>query len=437
MDTYKTVFHLRKIDTGFQITFLSRLLFGYLTKWTKKKKKVADFYINKLPTFSILQGESTQSMENKLIKESEKIPIGVLIPALFSDLSGSAMQKIIEILSTMHWVKKVYICLDQATAENYKTAKEITKPLGEKGALIWNDSPKVREVIAEIEQELAVGIRGKGNAVWTGLGYVIAKGEVSALAFHDADIVTYDKDMLIRLLFPIVNLKYQFSKGYYVRYNDRFYGRVTRLFYFPFLRALKDIFGCTEYIDYMGDFRYPLSGEFATFVSQARILQFPSDWGIEVGILGEIFRNMRINRICQVEITSRYDHKHQNVGSETDKGLYKMASDIARTFFTFLASNGRVIGMDTFNSIRHAYLKNAREIVGFYEAYADMYDHRITYDFHDELKTVELFAKGIDMATDTFYNNPFGSPMIPDWKRVESAVQNVLQKLEMAVENPE
>ncbi len=397
---------------------------------------MADFYINKLPTFSLLPNEDTSSMEEKILLESRKIPIGVLIPALFSDLSGIAMRSIIRQLSQMEFIRKVYICLDQASENEYKQSVEITKPLEKKGVLIWNDSPKVRKVLTEIEKELFVGLRGKGNSVWTGLGYVIAKSDVSALAFHDADIITYDKNFLIRLLFPIVHLKYQFSKGYYIRYNERFFGRVTRLFYFPFVRALKDIFGTTEFIDYMGDFRYPLSGEFATFVSQARMLQFPSDWGIEVGILGEIFRNMRVNRICQVELTSRYDHKHQRVGTSPEKGLYKMASDIARTFFTFLASNGRIMGQDTFNSIRLAYLKNAREIVGIYESYADMYSHRISYDFHDELKTVELFAQGIDHATQSFYNNPKGSPMIPDWKRVESAVDGVLKKLVRAVENP-
>ncbi len=397
---------------------------------------MADFYINRLPTFSLLPDESTGSMEEKIMQESVKIPIGVLIPALFSDLSGAAMRAIIKQLVKMDFVKKVYVCLDQASEEEYRSSIAITRPLGKKGVLIWNDGPRVRKVLSEIEKEIFVGLRGKGNSVWTGLGYVIAKGDVSALAFHDADILTYDKDFLIRLLFPIVFLKYQFSKGYYIRYNDRFYGRVSRLFYFPFIRALKDIFGATDYIDYMGDFRYPLSGEFATFVSQARMLQFPCDWGIEVGILGEIYRNMRINRICQVEITPRYDHKHQRVGSSPEKGLYKMASDIARTFFTFLASNGRIIGQDAFNSIRLAYLKNAREIVGVYESYAEMYSHRISYDFHDELKTVEMFAQGIVHATEMFYNDPKGSPMIPDWKRVESAVPGILGKLVKAVENP-
>jgi len=400
-----------------------------------KRNNVADFFINKLPTFSILHNHNIKGMEEKLLEGSLKIPIGVLIPALYSDLSGKAMKNIIHILKSIDFVKRIYICLDQANREEYKRALKISEPLKEKAVVIWNDSPKVREVIREIEKELVVGIRGKGNAVWTGLGYVIAKGEISALAFHDADILTYDKEFLIRLLFPIVHLRFQFSKGYYVRYGARFYGRVTRLFYFPFIRTLKDIFGYSDYLDYMGDFRYPLSGEFAIFVSQARMIQFPCDWGIEVGILGEIYRNITVNRICQVEITSRYDHKHQPVGGSSEKGLYKMASDIARTIFTLMSSNGIIISRDAFHAIRHAYLKNAREFVRYYESYVSMYDG-IEYNLHNELKTVDIFAQSIDDAISCFYDDPKGSPMIPDWKRVESAVGDVFEKLIAAVENP-
>jgi glucosyl-3-phosphoglycerate synthase len=279
-----------------------------------------------------------------------------------------------------------------------------------------------------------LGIRGKGRAVWTSLGYIIGKGEVSAIAFHDADIVTYDRDFLTRLLFPLMYLRFQFSKGYYIRYDKKLYGRVTRLFYFPLVRTLKDMFGSTEFLDYMGDFRYPLSGEFATYTSQARMMQFPSDWGIEVGLLGEIYRLVRESRICQIELTNRYDHKHQNVGSESEKGLYKMASDIARTFFTHLASNGVSLNTELFRTIRLTYLKHAREMVGIYESLAEMYDKRIVFDFHEELKTVEIFAKAIDSGVVDFNDQHFGSPLIPDWKRVESAIDGILPELVSAVE---
>lgn len=395
---------------------------------------MADFHINKVPTFSLLQHESCESMEAKVLQASVKIPVGVLIPALYRDLSGEAMQHIIEVLASTRYVNKVYISLDRATKEEYLSARKIVAPLGDKANLVWNDKPGVSALIQRIEDHLPLGIRGKGRAVWTCLGYIIGKGEVSAIAFHDADILTYDRDFLTRLLFPLMYLRFQFSKGYYIRYDRKLYGRVTRLFYFPLVRTLKDMFGSTEFLDYMGDFRYPLSGEFATYISQARMIQFPSDWGIEVGLLGEIYRLVRESRICQIELTDRYDHKHQTVGSESEKGLYKMASDIARTFFTHLASNGVSLNTELFRTIRLTYLKHAREMVGIYESLAEMYDKRIGFDFHEELKTVEIFAKAIDSGVVDFNDQHFGSPLIPDWKRVESAIDGILPDLVSAVE---
>jgi len=395
---------------------------------------MADFHINKVPTFSLFQHESCEAMEEKVIRASAKIPVGVLIPALFRDLSSEAMHNIIKVLSGTDYISKIYISLDQSDGNEFKQAEKIVQPLGDKAMLIWNDKPQVSSVIGRIEQQLPLGVRGKGRAVWTSLGYIIGKGEVSAIAFHDADIITYDRDFLTRLLFPLMYMRFQFVKGYYVRYDKKLFGRVTRLFYFPLVRTLKDIFGSTEFLDYMGDFRYPLSGEFATYTSQARMMQFPSDWGIEVGLLGEIYRLVRESRICQIELTSRYDHKHQIVGSENEKGLFKMASDIARTFFTHLVSNGVSLNTEIFRTIRLTYLKHAREMVGMYESLAEMYEKRITFDFHEELKTVELFAGAIDNGVLDFCDQHYGSPLIPDWKRVESAIGGILADLVSAVE---
>jgi glucosyl-3-phosphoglycerate synthase len=395
---------------------------------------MADFHINKVPTFSLFQHESCEAMEEKVWKASAKIPVGVLIPALFRDLSSDAMHNIIKVLTGTEYIRKIYISLDQADESEYFKAREIVRPLGDKAMLIWNDKPRVSAVIGRIEKQLPLGVRGKGRAVWTSLGYIIGKGEVSAIAFHDADIVTYDRDFLTRLLFPLMYMRFQFVKGYYVRYDKKLFGRVTRLFYFPLVRTLKDMFGSTDFLDYMGDFRYPLSGEFATYTSQARMMQFPSDWGIEVGLLGEIYRLVRESRICQIELTSRYDHKHQEVGSENEKGLFKMASDIARTFFTHLASNGVSLNTEVFRTIRLTYLKHAREMVVMYESLAEMYEKRISFDFHEELKTVELFAGAIDSGVTDFCDQHYGSPLIPDWKRVESAIDGILPDLLMAVE---
>ncbi len=393
-----------------------------------------DFYINRVPTFTILQEDATESMEKRILKISKTIPIGVIIPALYSDLASDAMRNIIQELKKAEFVKRVYISLDKADRSEFEKGLEIVKPLEDRVVLLWNNNPSVERVVEEIETLLPLGPPGKGRAVWTALGYVLAKDEVSVVAFHDADIVTYDKNLLIRLVYPVVALRYQFSKGFYARYANKLFGRVVRLFYFPFVRSLREVCGQSEFLEYMADFRYPLSGEFATFIDIAREIRFPSDWGIEVGILSEIFHLITIPRICQVELTRRYDHKHQKLGKSPKTGLLRMVTDIARTFFTQLSSQGYVIDEEMFHTLKLTYLTEAREVVGVYEALARM--HNLDFDLHEELTAVESFASALDNAFVELHKYPFGSPLIPNWKRVEVAIDDVLLRLQEALEEP-
>jgi glucosyl-3-phosphoglycerate synthase len=396
---------------------------------------MADFYQNIVPTFTRFENEDLAEMEKSLTKAAARLPVGIIIPALFKDLSSPAMQNIIRELSNMRFISRVYVSLDQGTPQEYQEAQGITRPLKDRVRILWNDSPAVQSVIARINEVLPVGPRGKGQAVWTALGYALGKSEVSVVAFHDADVLTYDRGFLLRLIFPVVRLRYQFSKGFYARYSDRLHGRVVRLFYFPFVKALRKILQKMDFLEYMSDFRYPLSGEFATFASIANELRFPSDWGIEVGILSEMYRIVRPHRICQVEITPRYDHKHQDVGQDSASGLARMVGDIARTFFTQLSSSGCILNTDVLRALKHTYMANARGYVKTYEDYSKMNSLR-QFDMHQELGSIEMFASVLERAFEEFQNHPFGSPLIPEWRRIEVALDGVLPELAAAFDNP-
>jgi glucosyl-3-phosphoglycerate synthase len=394
-----------------------------------------DFHLNYVPTFSLLQTEALAGMEERLLRASTNIPIGMVIPALYSDLASDAMAHIIQELVQMDFIHRVYISLDRASVEDFHRAREMVKPLGEKGCLLWNDSRKVQAIIQKIDDILPLGPRGKGRAVWTALGYVLTKKEVSVLAFHDADILTYDRRFLVRLLYSVVQLRYQFAKGFYARHGDRLYGRVVRLFYFPFVRSIRVILGSLDFLEYMADFRYPLAGEFAMFTSLAREMQFPSDWGIEVGILSEIYRLVRVPRICQVELTTRYDHKHQTLGTEQQPGLQKMVADIARTFFAQISSQGVVLSREFFRTLKLTYLTHARRAVGVYEAISEMHDLS-RYDLHEELTAVESFAAALEHSFEDFHQYPFGAPLIPEWQRIEVAIDGIMEELAEALDKP-
>jgi len=151
---------------------------------------MADFQQNVVSTFTRLVDEDLGRMEKSILRATRRVPIGVIIPALFDDLSSPAMQHIIQELAGMNFVKRIYISLAGSSEEEFQRAREIIEPIKDHGVLLWNDAPAVQSVLEKINQAVPIGDRGKGRAVWNALGYALGKSEVSVLAFHDADIVT-------------------------------------------------------------------------------------------------------------------------------------------------------------------------------------------------------------------------------------------------------
>jgi glucosyl-3-phosphoglycerate synthase len=261
-------------------------------------------------------------------------------------------------------------------------------------------------------------------------GYVLSCAESYIIALHDCDIVTYSRQLLNRLVYPTVmpDLDYEFCKGYYCRVTDRMHGRVTRLLVSPLIHSLIRILGHIPILDYYHSFRYPLSGEFSMVADLARVNRIPADWGLEVGVLAEVFRNCSLNRICQVELCHNYDHKHQDL-SEDDpkKGLNKMSIDISKTIFRVLCSTGVVLGTGFFNTLRATFIKEAQDMMEMY--HNDARINGLLYDRHAEARAIEMFTEAILIAGETTQKNPLGIPLIPNWSRVFSAIPHFASKL--------
>ena len=69
-----------------------------------------------------------------------------------------------------------------------------------------------------------------------------------------------------------------------------------------------------------------------------------------------------------------------------------------------------------------------------YESYAEMNGLK-KFDRHQELGLIEVFASALDSAFGEYQNPPFGSPTIPDWRRIEVALDGILPELVNAFEN--
>jgi glucosyl-3-phosphoglycerate synthase len=254
------------------------------------------------------------------------------------------------------------------------------------------------------------------------------------MALHDCDIVTYTNELLARLIYPVANpnFPYQVAKGYYARVgNDNLNGRVTRLLVSPLLIALKKVVGDRDFIDYLRCFRYPLSGEFAMRTGIFPDLRIPSDWGLEIGVLSEAWRNLAPKAVCQVEICDNYDHKHQDLSPEdASAGLSRMSTDICKAIFRKLAADGTIFTNNVFRTLKATYYRTALDLLEAYHADAVM--NGLTIDRHKEEQAIELFADNIMRAGSFFLENPHETPFIPTWNRVHSADPGFLADLHAA-----
>ena len=399
---------------------------------------MADFYQNGIiTTLHNLTDRPVEELEKELMSFSRVRPMSLVLPSLYSELSGPALENIISDVAKVPYLNEIVIGLDRADESEYQHAREFFDRMPQHHRILWNDGPRLRKIDELLKKEgLAPKEMGKGRNVWYCYGYVLASGRAEAVALHDCDIVTYDRGLLARLIYPVANpaFNYEFAKGYYSRIADgKLNGRVSRLLVTPLIRALKKVYGSLDYLEYLDSFRYPLSGEFSMRADVLNDIRIPSDWGLEIGVLSEMKRNYSTNRLCQVDITDVYDHKHQPLSEEdATRGLSKMSTDICKAIFRKLATQGEVFTTETFRSIKATYFRIALDFIETY--FNDARMNGLTVDRHSEEKAVELFAENIMNAGEHFLANPMETPFIPSWNRVTSAMPDILDRLYEAVE---
>ncbi len=399
---------------------------------------MTDFYQNGIiTTLHNLNQRPLEDMEAELKIFSKARPMSLVLPSLYSELEGEALPNIVGHLSKVDYLSEIVIGLDLADREQYIKALKFFKPLNQNFKVLWNDGPRLLAIDKLLRDEgLAPMERGKGRNVWYCLGYTLASGKAESIALHDCDIVTYDRNLRARLIYPIANpnFNYEFCKGYYARVaNGKIHGRVSRLLVTPLIRALKKTLGHSDYLEYIDSFRYPLAGEFSFRTDVINDIRIPSDWGLEIGVLSELNRNYANNRLCQADISDGYDHKHQELSPEdAEKGLSKMSVDISKALFRKLATNGIVFSSETFRSIKATYFRIALDFIETY--YNDAKMNGLNLDIHEEEQAVEMFAKNILTAGQNFLDNPMEKPFIPSWNRVISAIPDILPRISEAVE---
>ncbi len=398
---------------------------------------MSDFYqTGMVTTLHRLGHRRIEEIEDELVRYARVAPMALVLPALYSEFETPAMTGILKELPKIPYLAQIVMSLGNADAKQFADAKHRLLDAHKNVRVIWNDGERIQALYQRLKDNgLDAGPPGKGRACWLAYGYVLARNQAQLIGLHDCDIVNYNRELLARLFYPVANpnLDFEFCKGYYARYTTKLHGRVTRLFVTPFVRTLAEVLGELPFLAYLDSFRYPLAGEFAMDAELARVNRIPADWGLEVGVLGEVYRNCSVKRICQVDLVDNYEHKHQSLSpQDAQKGLMRMSVDIAKTMFRMLAAEGAVFSEGAFRTLQTKYVRTAEDTVMRY--HADAMINGLEFDRHEEEVAVQAFARAIALAGDDYLRNPLGVPLIPNWNRVVAAIPDFFTQLELAVE---
>jgi glucosyl-3-phosphoglycerate synthase len=144
---------------------------------------------------------------------------------------------------------------------------------------------------------------GKGEALWKSL--LLTRGDI--IVWIDTDIVNIHPRFVYGLIGPLLlDPRIQFVKGFYrrpLRVSDRMQagggGRVTELTARPLLNLF--------YPELSGIIQ-PLAGEYAGRRSALERVPFFSGYGVETGLLIDIFERYGLAAVAQVDLLERVHH---------------------------------------------------------------------------------------------------------------------------------
>lgn len=163
---------------------------------------------------------------------------------------------------------------------------------------------------------------GKGSALWK--SQFIAKGDI--IICVDADICNFHSHFIYGLAGPfLVDSEVIFAKAFYnrpLRLNSHTYenfgGRVTEILVRPLLCA---------FAPELAGIYQPLSGEYAFRRGPVQKLPFSSGYGVEIGMIFDLYRSFGLSHFVQVDMGTRC---HRNRPTHE---LSRMALGIIQTLF--------------------------------------------------------------------------------------------------------
>lgn len=273
---------------------------------------MGDFFQSK--SLITLSNINHTDYQRNFIKRSRTSKLVVLIPCLYHHYEKGYLSNLLNALVKVDYLTEIVVVLN-----------------GEKkdSGLIIDDLYTIDLRITFLIKDDENAISGKGSALFFGFSYIYQKYQDSAIVSTiDADIKNFSSSFLSKLFYPLVECSADFNKAYYVRYSeDELNGRLTRLLIFPLLHAMREQYLNSPILDFLLEFRYPLSGEIAIKSNFLKDLCIKPNWSYDLSLLVAMYQYPKA-RIFQTEITHNFSHDHREITSNAHHGLLPIAQDI-------------------------------------------------------------------------------------------------------------
>ncbi|MFZ3046148.1 MAG: hypothetical protein WA151_09560 [Desulfatirhabdiaceae bacterium] len=369
--------------------------------------------VNEVVTFRILVDQDRNIYKKNLRQHAPyKKPV-LIMPLLATEFTAEqnlpVFENILDQLTKVKYLYKIIFGLDAATESEAMMLRDLLFRFQIRDYVIqWNDGPVYADIYNRLNEAGFLFLEpGKGKNMFLGFGIALALGG-ETIAIVDADIRSFKRVQLDRLLYPVVVCNYDFSKAFYTRISDdRMFGRVKRLLLDPLLLSLKKKFEETEdqkmlgMINFLLQFHYQLSGEVAFSADLLKRMRFATNWGAEIFTLIEVYR--KASSPAQVQFSEKpFDHKHQDISEDNEKmGLNRMAIDIVTTVMNALIQEeGLQISDDFFRDLTVIYSAVAENQIKVYSDLSTF--NNLVYDRDTEERIVrQVFRNCILKAGET------------------------------------
>ncbi len=373
-----------------------------------QRRLMPDFFQHaRLPTLHHLAEPDLAVREAELAEQAEARPVVVLVPALGAEFHGEALPRMLEQAARAPFVSEVMLSVNGLAADAAGKARELAKRhLADKPlAFLWNDSPRLQPALAAAAARFpSLAAAGKGANVWLGAASLLARGHRGIIIGHDADILSYEREILSRLAAPLLHprMGYRFAKGYYTRASGRLHGRVTRLLVFPLIQSFIEVLGAKPLLAHLDSFRYPLAGEFAAEAGLLASMRLPSGWGLEIAMLCESHRLLPHREMCQVDLGINFMHRHRSLDTDEensgrDSGLAESAAEVAACLFSHVLRDADERAAEPLlRQVCERYRGRAEEWIARYEHVALI--NGLESSREDDAQAAAVFAEALPRA---------------------------------------